>query len=569
MMREMRCFWFIAALFMVANFAFAQREFRSASRFEPPVENFRANISLETIADLLERKDFNQAAAQVESLLKSNADEITSGDERSLISISNWIDSLSRLHGKELTAAYRERFDAGAKGALDELRRDSTATPERFYILARRFRFSSIAVDAYVEAADRAIGLGDAQAASTYFNLAIGLGYKPDDDHAGTIGIARALVGEPLGDLPPAAQKTASNLAAKMSRYRGPIAFDAIWYMRSDAVGMSKTIPAGEEGAIYLVAPRQVFAMKENGQSLWNFAAPEAWARGLAPDRANDKGRGTIYSPAIFSSPVGPQILVVRQPLGAGRDYGIRALRASDGKLLWSTDLITNLDTLSFAGNPAIAGRFVYATAVEFTEQSGQLLLVALDLMDGHLIFKTPLGTLLQMRRARDDPRGWDEFWEQTEPAIAGDLVIVAPNVGLAAAVGRFDGHIRWTRTYEEKMVVIGRGRERLFGDGDRLPIPTDQNELLRYRGTPEICGSIAVVAPQDTAATFGINLTSGAMVWKLDSPPAPTLIGHQGNIAVFAGDSVEGIDAGQWQGSLALHSDCTGPHYWAACAGQ
>src|SRR5947207_83096 len=126
MMREMRCFWFIAALFMVANFAFAQREFRSASRFEPPVENFRANISLETIADLLERKDFNQAAAQVESLLKSNADEITSGDERSLISISNWIDSLSRLHGKEVTAVYRERFDAGAKGALDELRRDST-----------------------------------------------------------------------------------------------------------------------------------------------------------------------------------------------------------------------------------------------------------------------------------------------------------------------------------------------------------------------------------------------------------------------------------------------------------
>src|SRR5436190_1869867 len=91
MMREMRCFWFIAALFMVANFAFAQREFRSASRFEPPVENFRANISLETIQDLLERKDFNQATAQVESLLKSNADEITSGDERSLISISNWM----------------------------------------------------------------------------------------------------------------------------------------------------------------------------------------------------------------------------------------------------------------------------------------------------------------------------------------------------------------------------------------------------------------------------------------------------------------------------------------------
>ena len=52
----------------------------------------------------------------------------------------------------------------------------------------------------------------------------------------------------------------------------------------------------------------------ETGGAAWRYAAPEAWARGLAADRPNQRGRGTVYAPAIFSSPAGPQILVVRQP---------------------------------------------------------------------------------------------------------------------------------------------------------------------------------------------------------------------------------------------------------------
>ena len=61
------------------------------------------------------------------------------------------------------------------------------ATPERFYLLANRYRFSSIAPDALIEAADRSSQLGDAFSASTYFAFAINLGYKPDDDHATTL----------------------------------------------------------------------------------------------------------------------------------------------------------------------------------------------------------------------------------------------------------------------------------------------------------------------------------------------------------------------------------------------
>ena len=42
----------------------------------------------------------------------------------------------------------------------------------------------------------------------------------------------------------------------------------------------------------------------------------------------------------------------------------------------------------------------------------------------------------------------WDNVWEQTEPAVYGDAVYVTPNAGVAVKVDRFDGKVRWARTY-------------------------------------------------------------------------------------------------------------------------
>jgi outer membrane protein assembly factor BamB len=551
-------------LLLLATFAHAQREFRSATRFDPPAESFHAPDSLRVIEDQLKRGQFAESATQIESLLRDNLDSISPADERSLMSVGNWLDLASARYLKDLTSAYSAQFDEAARKAFDDLREQPAARAEEFYTLARRYRFSSIAAIAYVEAADRAAQIGDASAASAFFTLAQQRGWQPDDQKAATLAVCRILSGEPTGDLPPVALKRATEMAAKLNRYRGPLAHDATWYMRSDSVGMAKTIPTAIDGAVYFAAPRHMIALKENGETLWRYAAPEAWARGLAADRPNERGRGTVYSPAIFSSPAGPQILVIRQPFGAGRDFGIRALRASDGKVLWSSDSTNGTESLSFASNPAVAGRYVYAVAIEFNEQSASLLLVALDLMDGHLLFKCPLGTMLQMRRAREDPPGWDEFWEQTEPAIAGDLVIITPNVGMAAAVGRFDGHLRWTRAYEEKMVIIGRGRTRLFGEPDRLPLPSDADELLRYSGTPQICGRTVVIAPQDNPSAYGFDLASGSLLWKQESPPATTLIGHTPTLAIFAGDSIEAIDAAtgknRWHYTTPSPARITGP---------
>jgi len=554
----------VVVLLALVSFAHAQREFRSATRFDPPPESFHSPDSLRVIEDQLKRGQFPEAAAQIESLLRDNADSITPVDERGRMSVGNWLDLATARYLKDLTAAYSAQFDEAARKALDDVREQPTARAEDFYNLARRYRFSSIAATAYVEAADRAAQIGDAPAASAFYSSAQQRGWQPDDEKATIIAVCRVLTGEPPADLPPAALKRAANLADKMNRYRGPLPHDAIWYMRSDGVGMAKTIPTASDGAFFFVAPRHILAFKENGESMWRYAAPEAWARGLAADRPNERGRGTVYAPAVFSSPGGPQIVVVRQPFGAGHDFGIRALRASDGKVLWSSDTINQTESLSFASNPAVAGRYVYAVAMEFNEQSASLLLVALDLMDGHLLFKCPLGTMLQMRKAREDPPGWDEFWEQTKPVIAGDVVVVTPNAGMAAAVGRFDAHVRWTRAYEEKMVIIGRGRTRLFGEPDRLPLPTDPDELLRYSGTPQLCDGTVVIAPQDNPSAFGLDLSSGALLWKQDSPPATTLIGHTATLAIFAGQSIEAIDAttgkSRWHYSPPASAHITGP---------
>src|SRR5258706_6804740 len=231
------------------SIAQAQREFRSATRFDPPPESFNSPESLRVIEDQLKRGQFPEAAAQIESLLRDNADAITPVDERSLMSVGNWLDVATARYLKDFTVAYSAQFDEAAKKALDDLREQPAARAEEFYNLARRYRFSSIAAIAYVESADRAAQIGDAAAASAIYSLAQQRGWQPDEEKAVSVAVCRVLAGEPVADLPPAAHKRAGEVAAKMNHYRGPLPHDAIWYMRSDGVGMAKTIPTAADGA--------------------------------------------------------------------------------------------------------------------------------------------------------------------------------------------------------------------------------------------------------------------------------------------------------------------------------
>src|SRR6267142_4762872 len=109
-----------------------------------------------------------------------------------------------------MSAAYSGQFDEPAKKALDNLREQPTSRAEDFYNLARRYRFSTIAANAYVEAADRAAQIGDAPAAAAMYSLAQQRGWQPDEEKAATLAVCRVLSDEPPGDLPPAALKRAA-----------------------------------------------------------------------------------------------------------------------------------------------------------------------------------------------------------------------------------------------------------------------------------------------------------------------------------------------------------------------
>ena len=114
-------------------------------------------------------------------------------------------------------------------------------------------------------------------------------------------------------------------------------------------------------------------------------------------------------------------------------EYELRALRASDGRRLWSTDNLPALRGLTIASNPAIAGRYVYALAVDAGEQSDRMALLALDISSGKLLWRSEIGSVMRrgggrFSRSRDPVLDALDPWQNlTAPCVDSDTVYVAP----------------------------------------------------------------------------------------------------------------------------------------------
>ena len=108
----------VVVFLLLASQAPAQREFRSATRFDPPPESFNSADSLKVIEEQLKRGQFVEAATQIETLLRDNAHAITPVDERGLMSVGNWLDLAGGRFLKELSAAYSAQFDEAAGAGL-------------------------------------------------------------------------------------------------------------------------------------------------------------------------------------------------------------------------------------------------------------------------------------------------------------------------------------------------------------------------------------------------------------------------------------------------------------------
>jgi outer membrane protein assembly factor BamB len=586
-----------------------------ASHFALPGDTFTDTRPLEVLKAAIEQRAYGDAAAQLDALLNEEGDKLMATQsppgnrDGGLISVAAWVDTLAPAQRSALAAAYREKFDASIRSKVDVLAHDANARPEEFYSLARRHRFSATGAAAYALASDRVLERGDLCAASAMYQLALRGGWVPDDARAARIELLRRHVEEgktlappPDESPPPAADGAPSSIpGAKASRlasagvvFTAPLPFDAPWVVDGAATaGQPRFFPFAANGHIYQSGPRSILAFKETGQILWS--APSASGQGLPPtprpltDHVDSAMQPTTYAVAPLTDVYGrAQVLVVRQPVPpAGErdnDYCLRALRASDGKLLWSSELQPLLKDVSFASTPAVCGRFTYAIALATHasdagaggagDRQVAMLLIALDTLSGELRWQATLGRFTLRVQDRDawtalHQQPWDIAWHQSEPLAVGDAVYATPNSGFAAAVGRFDGKLRWLRPYPQAAGMDSprpiRSREELRRAAqERGSVDPALGE--RWRGTPVLCGNVLIAAPQDTAQVFGFDAATGRLIWangQVDIPP--TLIGRTATTALFAGPgavaAIEARDGGpSWRWEPPSGTRITGP---------
>lgn len=215
-----------------------------------------------------------------------------------------------------------------------------------------------------------------------------------------------------------------------------------IW--RTDTSGPMHQPPTVADGRVFAVSfDNELFAFDaQTGEVLWTYPSLSESARIL-----------TASSPAVSGD-------VVIMPSASGE---LTALRADNGRVLWSDSLTrsgrtTALSALSdIAGSPVIFDGVVYAVS-----QSG--LLAAYDLRTGERLWTQPAGGI-QM------------------PWVAGDHLYIMTTEGQLACLSRADGAPVWIRDLPQyKNEQRRRGRIAWAGPvlaGGRLLLVSSEGEML------------------------------------------------------------------------------------------
>jgi outer membrane protein assembly factor BamB len=525
-------------------------------------------------------RNYQAAAKRLELLLSARGSHpLASLSENTLTSVDAWVDQIPADARAALALECAKQTGAAARQALDALRSRPSTRPDEYYGLARRYPLTEAAGAALACAGDLALRGGDLPAAQTYYELA--------QREQFTVGEERERQLQSLKETDGGATP-----AAKMP-FAGPLPFDATWYGNPSHTGRAKFFPAAYDDHVLLASWKTVTLLGEDGQVLWSFSNPKP-PTVFNTDRVTSTGAaaGALFAPAALNDIHGrPAIIVVRQPAARGEaQFALIALRASDGKLLWSTDA-TSLDAaraaaagadVTYSGLPTVCGRYVYSIAVSRTGVStANFIVSALDVASGQPLWQTTLGAVTEQgergaadrnfghKFGRSPPLMLEGFASLSEPAVVGDLVVVAPNCGSVIAVGRFDGNVRWVSAYR---VAENAGAGAGGGGVDRNgrwtpPVEADRALLTRYRSTPLACGNVVVALPQDAPAIFAFDRRTGRRLWETNiaAADAYSLAGASGNVAVACGATIAGIDAGgtgklKWKYTPARGIHLTGP---------
>lgn len=254
---------------------------------------------------------------------------------------------------------------------------------------------------------------------------------RRDEDDVGTIGAGVALDGETL------------YVATGLSEVLALNAADGAVRWRVDLPAPARGAPCVADGRIFVptVASQLVCLAAEDGKRIWQHRA--------APTTTIPLGLGT---PAAEGETV-----VAGFPSGE-----LFALRASDGRVLWSESLAAAgtgalSDIAGVRASPVLAGGRAIAVGV-----GG--LTICVDVRSGRRLWEQETG-------------GTEAAW------VAGDWVFMTNDAGQVAALGRDSGQVRWATSLRPEPRG-NRPAERVFLSapvlaGGRLLVGSSLSELV------------------------------------------------------------------------------------------
>lgn len=541
--------WRLAAFFGVVVLCSCAA--KAAIVFAPPENSPDATAELKSIEREMGAGNYPAAARRLDVLFGARGEQLADLTDNALTSVIAWLDQVSPAQRKALAAEYAKSSGVAAREALESFLKGRIPSPEELYAFARRYPMTAAAGSALVQAGDRSLQLGDFAAAQALYELAVQHGAALVSGRAKKLEALQKIAAGETPPAPPDLFDTSDDKAAKRKpserrAMSGPLPFDAPWFGHASMLGHAKFFPWTYDDHMLISSWKGVWMLGENGQPIWS--SPSAAAPGgYAMERAASQGRGALFAPAVLTDVFGePALIVVRQPTPRSESqFILRALRASDGRTLWTTPGDPKLE-FTYAGLPAVSGRYVYCVAVQKTLISGgNLLLCALDINNGQPLWQATLGSVSEQgdirqggKFARGQPLDLASFADLSEPAVSGDLVIVSPNCGSLIAVGRFDGKIRWVYTYRKADGANGEKAVRWMGRGEGA-----KALQTRYRSTPVVCGDLVLTLPQDTPAIVQVDRNSGKVMWETDLYGGSALAGTSGNMAILCGESLSGVD--------------------------
>jgi outer membrane protein assembly factor BamB len=488
-----------------------------------PEETFTASQQLNAVLLDVQQKSFDSAAERMQSLLQKHGSELTRGGDDGLISVHQFFATLPANDAASLQRVYETKFGSVADESLKQVRARPDYRPQDLYTIAEQFPLSQAAMVALAAAGDRAADQGDLISSRVFYQLAAKRGWTAPADHhqINTSGVDGAF------------------------GVSGPLPFDAPWFNLASGFESSKIFPVGSGNVAFVASEKTAIALSPDGVVAWRWRASDHQQTHGPRFQLGDTNRGRLLVPAVLSDKTGrARIIVIWQNVFHDGNGCLVALRAGDGRLLWSTESDPVMGSVSFLGSPVIAGRYVVAVGLQTAAndaESASLLVFALDVTSGHLLWRTQLAAINISQRSRD----LDLYRDQSPPGIFGDCVVISPNVGAVYAADLFDGQLRWVRPYRK--AAINDGAIRKYEDqrtrGRDLIAPLAWTDILRWTCTPQCSADVVMLAPQDTLSMIGLDVATGRLLWENSSLPQATPVGVAGDKLILSGAEITAVD--------------------------